>query len=56
VSQEIAEDGQHYRDPIEVARERALDILAHYRPEPLAEDAREELRRVVAATDAAVRT
>ena len=27
VSQEIGPDGQHYRDPVEVARERALDIL-----------------------------
>ena len=54
VSQEIGPDGQHYRDPVEVARERALDILEHYRPEPLAADLRGELRRVVAAADAAV--
>ena len=39
VSQEIGPDGQHYRDPVEVARERALDILDNYRPEPLADDA-----------------
>ena len=38
VSQEIGPDGQHYRDPVEVARERALDILDNYRPEPLADD------------------
>jgi trimethylamine:corrinoid methyltransferase-like protein len=38
-----------------VARERALDILEHYRPEPLAGDVRDELRRLVAAADAAVR-
>ena len=55
VSQEIGPDGQHFRDPVEVARERALDILEHYRPEPLAGDVRGELRRLVAAADAAVR-
>ncbi len=54
VSQEIGPDGQHYRDPVEVARERALDILEHYRPEPLADDVRGELRRLVAAADVAV--
>ena len=55
VSQEIAEDGQHYRDPVEVARERAIDILEHYEPEPLADDVRAELRRVVDAVDAVVK-
>ncbi len=55
VSQEIGPDGQHYRDPMEVARERALDILEHYRPEPLPSDVRDELRRIVAAVDAAVK-
>ena len=55
VSQEIGPDGQHYRDPVEVARERALDILENYRPEPLADDVRAELRGVVDATDAAVK-
>ncbi len=55
VSQEIAADGQHYRDPVEVARERALDILENYRPEPPADDLRDELRRIVAAADATVK-
>ena len=55
VNQEIAADGQHYRDPVEVARERALDILEHYEPEPLADDVRGELRRVVDEVDAAVK-
>ena len=55
VSQEIAEDGQHYRDPVEVARERALDILEKYRPEPLAEGVRTELQRIVDEVDAAVK-
>ena len=55
VSQEIAEDGQHYRDPAAVARERALEILEHYRPEPLPDDVRDELRLIVDAADATVR-
>ena len=53
VNQEIAADGQHYRDPVAVARERALDILENYRPEPLDAGVGEELRRVVADADAA---
>ncbi len=55
VSQEIAADGQHYRDPVEVARERALDILENYAPEPLAGDVAGELRRIVAEADREVR-
>jgi trimethylamine:corrinoid methyltransferase-like protein len=55
ISQEIAADGQHYRDPVEVARERALDILENYRPEPLVDDVRDELRAIVSAADATVR-
>ena len=34
-----------YRDPLEVARERGIDILQRYRPEPLADDKARELRR-----------
>jgi trimethylamine---corrinoid protein Co-methyltransferase len=56
VSQEIGPDGQHYRDPVEVARERALDILENYRPEPLAGGVRDELRAIVMAADAAVKS
>ena len=55
VSQEIGPDGQHYRDPMEVARERALDILDNYRPEPLAGDVCGELRSIVDAADAAIK-
>jgi trimethylamine---corrinoid protein Co-methyltransferase len=55
VSQELSADGQHYRAPLEVARERALDILEHYRPEPLAGGVRDELRAIVSAADAAVK-
>ena len=51
VTQEIGPDGQHYRDPAEVARERALDILEHYEPEPLDDAVRLELGRLVAAAD-----
>jgi trimethylamine---corrinoid protein Co-methyltransferase len=43
-------DGGH-RQPLEVARERAFDILEHYRPEPLAEAKAVELRRILAAAD-----
>jgi trimethylamine---corrinoid protein Co-methyltransferase len=55
VSQEIAADGQHYRDPIDVARERAHDILEHYVPEPLPESVRDDLRGIVTAADERVR-
>src|SRR5664280_735368 len=51
VSQQIAADGQHYRDPLEVARERALDILDNYRPKPLPEAQQAELRRIVDDAD-----
>ena len=40
VTQEIDADGQHYRDALDVARERALDILENYEPEALEDDAR----------------
>ncbi len=55
ITQEVAADGRHFRDAVEVARERAGDILDHYRPEPLGDDAQRELRRLVAAADEAAR-
>jgi trimethylamine:corrinoid methyltransferase-like protein len=55
VTQEIDADGQHYRDALEVARERALDILQRYEPEPLADDVRRELRRIVGDADRELR-
>jgi len=55
ITQEIGPDGQHYRDPAEVARERALDILEHYRPAPLDDEVRLALSEIVAQTDKAVR-
>jgi trimethylamine--corrinoid protein Co-methyltransferase len=51
VTQEIDADGQHYRDAVDVARERALDILEHYEPAPLGDDEGRELRRIVDLAD-----
>jgi len=55
IAQEIGADGVHYRDPVEVARERGVAILEGYVPEPLSEDKQAELRRIVAAADAELR-
>ena len=55
IGQQIGPDGVHYRDPLEVARERGLAILENYSPEPLGEDRQRELRRIVAAADAELR-
>ena len=55
VTHEPGADGRHPRDPLEVARERAHDILDRYEPEPLGEAQRLELRRLVTAADAALR-
>jgi trimethylamine--corrinoid protein Co-methyltransferase len=55
IGQQIGPDGVHYRDPLEVARERGLAILERYRPEPLGEDKQRELRRIVAEADAELR-
>ncbi|HEX5643394.1 MAG TPA: trimethylamine methyltransferase family protein, partial [Thermoleophilia bacterium] len=52
IGQEIGPDGAHLRDPVEVARERGLDILEHYVPEPLDADKAAELARICAAADA----
>lgn len=52
IGQELAADGTHYRDPLEVARERGRDILEHYRPEPLDDGKAVELRRILMAADA----
>lgn len=45
----------HYRDPIEVARERASCIYHNYEPEPLEPEKAAELARIVAAADAELR-
>jgi len=45
-----------YRDPVEVARERAEELWREYRPEPLEEDKATELSRILAAADAELRS
>ncbi|MBM3146990.1 MAG: trimethylamine methyltransferase family protein [Actinobacteria bacterium] len=49
-----AHDGPAYRDPLEVARERADEILGEYEPRRLPPDLRAELAGIVAALDADV--
>ena len=51
IGQEIGPDGAHLRDPLEVARERGVDILEHYVPEPLDATKAAELVRICAAAD-----
>jgi trimethylamine--corrinoid protein Co-methyltransferase len=41
----------HYRDPVEVARERVASILANHHPEPLEHNKQAELQRILAAAD-----
>jgi trimethylamine--corrinoid protein Co-methyltransferase len=43
------DDGGHYRDPQQVAREQVRWILDHHHPEPLEEAKRTELARILAA-------
>ncbi len=43
--------GERYRDPVEVAHEVIDWILKNHKPEPLPEDVRQELRRIVDAAD-----
>jgi hypothetical protein len=45
-----------YRDPLEVARERGIEILQHYRPEPLADDKARELAAILKAADRELRS
>jgi trimethylamine--corrinoid protein Co-methyltransferase len=47
--------GGGFRDPLEVARERAAWVDANYVPEPLPDDRRAELTRILAAADAELR-
>jgi trimethylamine--corrinoid protein Co-methyltransferase len=54
ITHEAGPDGA-YRDPREVARERALWIYENYRPEPLADDKQRELTRILTAADAELR-
>jgi trimethylamine--corrinoid protein Co-methyltransferase len=52
---EFDEQGR-YRDAIDVARERAHEILEHYEPEPLGEGKATELREILATADAELRS
>jgi trimethylamine--corrinoid protein Co-methyltransferase len=45
----------HFRDPLEVARERAVWIDANYRPEPLELEKATELSRILATADTELR-
>jgi trimethylamine--corrinoid protein Co-methyltransferase len=44
-------EGRKWRDPVEVARETISWILANHNPEPIPEDVKKEIRRIVAAAD-----
>jgi trimethylamine---corrinoid protein Co-methyltransferase len=50
LTHEFGPDGG-YRDVLEVARERALELWRDYRPQPLAEDKAAELARIAAAAE-----
>jgi len=52
IGQEIGPDGGRLRNAVEVARERGVDILEHYVPEPLDAAKAAELARICAAADA----
>jgi trimethylamine--corrinoid protein Co-methyltransferase len=52
VTAELGDRGA-YRDAVEVARERALDILEHYTPETLDAAKAADLRRIITAADEA---
>lgn len=54
VTHQFAADGS-YRDALEVARERALELWCHYEPVPLPEDVVAELGRIVAAAERELR-
>ena len=43
-----------YRDPVDVARERAMWVREHHRPEPLEAAKAAELARILAAAEAAL--
>jgi len=54
ITYQLGPDGT-YKDPMQVARERYDDIVAHHQPQPLEEDKRLELTRILAAADAELR-
>jgi trimethylamine--corrinoid protein Co-methyltransferase len=44
-------EGRKWRDPVDVAREATRWILENHKPEPLPEDVKQEVRKIVAAAD-----
>ncbi|HEY72897.1 MAG: hypothetical protein B6I35_04760 [Anaerolineaceae bacterium 4572_32.2] len=44
-------EGRKWRDPVEVAREAIRWILENHNPDPLPDDVRQEIRKLVAAAD-----
>jgi trimethylamine--corrinoid protein Co-methyltransferase len=46
-----AAEGRKWRDPVQVARETIIWILENHQPEPLPEDVKQELRKIVDAAD-----
>jgi trimethylamine--corrinoid protein Co-methyltransferase len=44
-------EGRKWRDPVDVARETISWILENHKPDPLPEDVRQELRRILNAAD-----
>jgi hypothetical protein len=54
ITQQPGADGA-FRDPVEVAREKAELIWREYQPEPLETDKAAELTKILAAADAELR-
>jgi trimethylamine--corrinoid protein Co-methyltransferase len=44
-------EGRKWRDPVDVAREATRWILENHKPEPLPDDVKQEVRKIVAAAD-----
>jgi len=44
-------EGRKWRDPVDVARETTRWILDNHKPEPLSEDVKQEVRKIIAAAD-----
>jgi hypothetical protein len=55
LAHEIGTNGR-YRDPLEVARERGIEIMKEYRPEPLTYEKAGELAAILAAADRELRS
>ena len=51
---QLDDEGRAYRDPVEVARERAAWILANHEVEPIEDAKRAEMTRILAAADAEI--